>query len=158
MRYDTQDKYLADAFATVKRYDPATYQRMDADHKWFVTTDFSILPEQMYSPEMETAFGTTWTDKNPGLKMAVTFIYADYINDWADEKGVDRTYFAAAVLVHEYRHAHQDDMGPAAEVPAFAAGSAFAAKLPPGHSEQAIKHLSDTTGAEAKRAAMAGQR
>ena len=146
MRYLPDDKVLVRALATVKKYDSATYARMDSDKQWVVTSDMSALPPVVQNDLLgTTAFGTTYPVGNVGADIAVTFLNTEYIDEWADHYSVDRNYFAAAVLVHEYRHAHQTTRDARkAEPPAFAAGSAFAAKLP-NPSGAMIKALSDET-------------
>lgn len=149
MRYPDDDKYTASALAVVKRYDPATYSRMDNDASWVLTSELSVLPEVIQEDILggsgASAFGTTYPVGSVNPELAVTFLNRDYVNEWADDYSVDRTYFAAAVLVHEFRHAHQKALdGSVAEPPAFAAGSAFAALLP-NPSGARIKNLSDET-------------
>jgi hypothetical protein len=146
MRYPDNDTRVRDALAVVRKYDPATYQRMDNDASWVLTSELSVLPEPVQNDLLgSTAFGTTYPVGSINPDIAVTFLNCDYVEEWADDYSVDRDYFAAAILVHEFRHTHQRTLdATVAEPPAFAAGSAFAAKLP-NPSGARIKNLSDET-------------
>lgn len=62
----------------------------------------------------------------------------------AEQWGIPSEYFLAAVLAHEFRHTTQDYNGPSAEIPAFAAGTEFAAKLPVQYGRPIVE-LSDAT-------------
>lgn len=142
MRYATQDKFLADAFAVVRKVDPDTYARIKADNTLWTTSpiamrdravrdglDFGEVTVQTIDA-MHSAFGWTLSDRdeNPELrvKSPLVFINDQAIKYLAPEKGIDPVKLAASVIVHEFYHVHQADT---AEQPAYAAQIAFAHKM-----------------------------
>jgi hypothetical protein len=138
MQYDGSDSFLTAAFAVVKEYDPKTYARMARDDSWLVV-----------SMSGDYGLGETLSSANSQLHgMAGTRINPANINRQSKQLQIDPTMFTAAVLVHEYRHAHQSlaviENTDKAESQAFHAGSAFAEKLP-GYDGKMIKAISDET-------------
>jgi hypothetical protein len=141
MHYNTSDSFLTAAFAVVKEYDPATYRRMANDNAWNVGIKNHI-----------SGYGVTLSDRaNPAIGFAITYLNYRAINEWSENYNVHVALFAASVLVHEYRHAHQARAvvqdTELSESQAFHASSAFASKLP-GREGLVIKELSDRTLAD----------
>ena len=139
MQYDHSDSFLSAAFAVVKQYDPKTYARMARDSSWYVFGEY---------PEGDDGYGQTASaEANPSLG-GRSFTEVNYDAIVNNEVQADPTLFAAAVLVHEYKHAHQSkrtvmNTGKS-EGQAFHAGSEFARQLP-GEDGKRIKLLSDAT-------------
>ena len=151
MQFDHSDKLLTDAFAVIAKYDPALFARMSADD-WRVSTDYYALGTPALFPptaiRASEAFGMTfsaddlvwWGEEDTTPRV---FINALEVRDGASQVRAPLEMFGADVLAHEYRHIHQPSAGDL-EPPAFAAGSAFATKLPAPYGAR-IKALSDKT-------------
>jgi hypothetical protein len=138
MHYDPNDSFLTAAFNVVKEYDPRTYARMARDDSWYVV-----------SMSGDYGYGETLSSANPELHgNAGTRINPATIKRKSKRLDIHPTMFAAAVLVHEYRHAHQPIAvvvnTDKAESQAFHAGSAFAEKLP-SPDGLVIRAISDQT-------------
>ena len=152
MQFDHSDKLLTDAFAIIAKYDPALFARMSADD-WRVSTDYGeafpdaregVLGMMDYFQAM-SAFGATTQANKAADGTPEVWINADDTQRWASHNDVPSELFVADVLAHEYKHTHQTGpAGESAEIPAFRAGSAFAANLPAPYGRQ-IKRLSDQT-------------
>jgi hypothetical protein len=129
MRYDSMDSALVSAFKIVGTYDPATLARMRADKRWIVTSDMSQFPDRDGGN-----LGVTYSDVANETRTAITGVNYDAVNEQAEAISVEPIDLLAAVLVHEYAHAHQTAQQVSklstSEVPAFKVGTAFARKLP----------------------------
>ena len=130
MQFDT-DQFIQDALDVVRRYDHALYRRMIADD-WRVTTDayaYLLCVPRDPTPDrdaMPYSWGMTLSEP-----IRITWLNAEAITVGAKKFGIAVPYFAADVMVHEYRHVHQGAWDVShTEAPAYRAGSAFADKLP----------------------------
>jgi hypothetical protein len=136
--------WLKPAFDVIKRTDPDTYGRMQADY-WpvyavdvpddidWVLDDAGPMAWIPLMHDLPTSFGVTISANQPAgmpevaesVKYA-TFLYRPLVNWKADDMGVPVPDFLADVLVHEFAHRDAD----ADEPEAFEAGTEFGEKLP----------------------------
>lgn len=128
------------AMDVIRRTDPATWSRMNAT-PWHVHVivkgdETSITDyEDTYGAanafelmqELEGAYGVTMWNRANTHPLQLTFINVPGIRATAKRLKVPAADFLADVMVHEFAH----DAGARTEPPAFAAGTAFALKLPP---------------------------
>lgn len=119
------------AIRIVQQYDPSTYAQMSA-MDWNVYDEWEDTGFPIYALFMP-ALGVT-----SGL---TTLIKPDVVDYEAAASGVPSDYLAATVLVHEFDHARrnwetgEEGESVETEISAFAAGSAFALKLPPKYGQ-----------------------
>lgn len=151
--------FIMDGMHVVKQYDPATYQRMVSDN-WRPTDDFDTWAKRtkmgmmdyiLQGEQIMTSFGVTRHGSEDSL------INPDMIRDFAHQNHIPAKYFTAAVMVHEFTHTL--DRTPDArigakearqtEITAFAAGKAFAEKLPKSIGAPIVR-MSDEAANQAK--------
>lgn len=128
------------AFAVIKRYDPATYDRMRSE-SWYISSDRAELLRvtddadirDSLATSFDTAFAITLSDINPALDLARPYVAlnARALAEGARDVGTDLVTYLAYILVHEFVHLHARTADPVIEEPpAYRAGSEFALKLP----------------------------
>lgn len=138
---------LRTAFDVVRQYDPALYGQMSGA-RWQVQTqpdDMRSLLAVMQSP---TAFGITWHEGGGNPRSLINLAA---IGEFAQSAGIPPRYMTAAVLAHEYRHTlqrqpHSQAEANSEEPAAYAAGRAFAAKLPPRYGQPIMAESDSDVG------------
>jgi hypothetical protein len=114
---------LRDPFDLITAIDPELAARMLADSTW-------VLRGYMEPALTGIGFGVTGSRAAGAGKLTELDPYM--IAATAETRGISPCSLAATVMVHEYVHASQPDVpdSPEVERPAYAAGEAFALKLP----------------------------